>query len=1050
MAKQLSQTITNQLDTKNIKPIFIFKINSVDYSSYLTGHNISYDINFGSASATFTLNNNSGVFGEGGSLKIEVGDVVELIEKFEGDSTEFKKFYGLVSQRSIVKSAASRVITLTCLDYISSLQYLDIDLEVEGTKVQVENETLTPNFLPAPNDYLAQVFNFANDSIADNPPPIIRIWDETHSTEDVQPDGFQILYQTGQLKLGSPINARDNYSIKADYWYYSSGCYIEDILEEILIQPTGYSKFIFNEESAEAVVNNHLTTDFYTEEGTNIDYLSPNYSASTITIKHQLASDVSEGATSITLTSTDGLPSSGQAEINGDIFTWSSISGNTLEGIPSSGEYSLKSHKAGDYVKYEATYEAGRCWYLSYSNLISDLTSDDFTIPDGASISYIDKRFGRIILDKAISTSSIVKCNTNYSFKTLQSSGIELNKITFKPRELENRFEAVRKLLKFCPPNYMIRTQGDNKIWATYLSQKVNYDYELKLVRELNYLEDEDLYTRVVLYGKNKNPTNITLGNEAIDFISGGQSYKGFATQTELSYLREEGNYYVFGTTISGAGYIDLENVKPIVYLNNIPIDDQLHQMVMQSVKIQVKTRTTTRTGCHGISSEQYTKTHTYYYYKVLFSHTNIEPSQPIYLYDQTGTLIKTISPYDNRMDYARGIYSLPGDEQNSVYESISTATYWVFYSTGSLIIDYDNVEFKIAKSLIPNLDAVLVTATFEYWTVMIPIEDIASVIDGRWNTQVQVEFYTEPPSEYPLTILDLGAIYNIQAMDIVAGFYKPDDYRKFDIDFNFTLQYSLDGVNFYNISDATYNVNLTGGQSVSFEEEDLGKDFQARYFKILLNKVKKIDYGDGVWVVAFSEFTIYKDIVIKSEATLIPTTTLTQDVNPGDTVIYVNSTEYFTEPESGQTATAYLDKDQNKAFTYTGLTSNSFTGCTVESGVSALAGDYVTQSIESDTTLYDDNNLLNKLGDRLYKDIRISDDMLFEKTRLDTLAKDYLKEFVKNHSKVRVTVLYAPFLKVGQTVRLVDTYNDVSTNYFIESINYSGIDYQLTLARFP
>ncbi|MHA1864937.1 MAG: hypothetical protein ACTSWZ_00395, partial [Candidatus Heimdallarchaeaceae archaeon] len=175
MAKQLSQTITNQLDTKNIKPIFIFKINSVDYSSYLMSHNISYDINFGSASATFTLNNNSGIFGEGGSLKIEVGDVVELIEKFEGDSTEFKKFYGLVNQRSIVKSATSRVITLTCLDYISSLQYLDTDLEVEGTKVQVENETLTPNFLPAPNDYLAQVFNFANDSIADNPPPIIRI-----------------------------------------------------------------------------------------------------------------------------------------------------------------------------------------------------------------------------------------------------------------------------------------------------------------------------------------------------------------------------------------------------------------------------------------------------------------------------------------------------------------------------------------------------------------------------------------------------------------------------------------------------------------------------------------------------------------------------------------------------------------------------------------------------------------------------------------------------------------------------------------------------------
>ena len=178
MAKVLTQTIQDQIDTKDVKISFTLTINETNYTDYLVNWSISYDKQFGSASASFTLDNNDGRFGEGGNDKMKVGYIVEFSEQYQGDATEFKKFYGTITQRSITKVQNERVIVLSCLDYISTLQFLDIDLEVEGDKVEVRNETLTPNYLPAPNDNLAQIFDFDNNAIADNPLPILIIRDK--------------------------------------------------------------------------------------------------------------------------------------------------------------------------------------------------------------------------------------------------------------------------------------------------------------------------------------------------------------------------------------------------------------------------------------------------------------------------------------------------------------------------------------------------------------------------------------------------------------------------------------------------------------------------------------------------------------------------------------------------------------------------------------------------------------------------------------------------------------------------------------------------------
>jgi len=259
MAKTLTSIITNQRTAKVVGLIHTFKLNSVDLTTYLiSGWGLSYDRNFGAAQATFTLNNSDGRFSEGGISQINVGDTVELFEKYVTDTLEFKKFYGLVKSRSIVKNAEQKNITLVCLDYISILQELDLDLTVEGNRVEVINEPLIPVYLPSPNQDLAQIFNFANDSIATNPLPSIKFQDLNHTNViDTQYDGYEIYYDVGQLKLGKPLNVRYNFKVTANYSYYAQGVQIEDVIQEILVAADGYGKYLFNENTEQDLIDNH-------------------------------------------------------------------------------------------------------------------------------------------------------------------------------------------------------------------------------------------------------------------------------------------------------------------------------------------------------------------------------------------------------------------------------------------------------------------------------------------------------------------------------------------------------------------------------------------------------------------------------------------------------------------------------------------------------------------------------------------------------------------------------------------------------------------------
>jgi hypothetical protein len=1053
MAKTLTQSIAGQIARQDIKSSFIFKVDGVDFSSYLISWSLDNSKAFGSASATFTLHNVEGIFGDAGAYKLNVGNVIEFIETYRGDATEFKKFYGTINQRSFSKQGGSRVATINCLDYIANLQFLDIDFIAEANKVEITNETLAPNYLPAPNASLAQLFDFYNNAISDSPSPVLIIRARDGNREDPQFDGFQVYYDVGQVKLGSPLNALENYDVIAkSYYFYPRGLYVEDILEDILTLEDGYGNYLFGEASAQAVIDNHLIETFNNVEGTSTDYLTPNLLSANIPIYTKLTQaydpDASGGdPTTLYVTSTEGFPTSGQAEIAGDTFTWTGKTATTLTGISLVAPYSLKKHPVEAYVKYSAHYGIGQVWYLKYTNITSALTSSDFSIPSGATLQYFDARYGRIILNNSISISSNVTCTTNYSFKTLQATGVELNKISFRSRETDNRMDAVKKLKDYLAPNYVIRTRGDNKIWSSYLNQNTVADYNLSLITQINYLEDEDLYTRVKFYGKNKNPTNIMF-NDGVHFDTTGESYSAVATQDELSFNREEGDYYVYQSAISGAGSIDTTSLTPLVYINGVPINNTLQLIPQSPVTVVIRTRTETSTDGKGNVDE----VQTYYDYDVYFTHGNIDISYPITIYNNAGAVVYTIPAGDPTG--RGGKWTIGGGVQNSLITTFSTASYKVFYSTGDLIVDTQNVEFKIRKSLLPSHLVSVITATYEYHTVMTFISGISNIIDGRWDTQVQTIFFAEPPTGYNYAILDLGAVYNIQALDLVAGFFKPDDIRKFDVDMRLTIHSSLDNVTYREISDKTHAFDLTGGASKSFEENDLGTDFQVRYLKLIIENLNKIEWSDnpnnnnpGVWVVALSEVAAYEDIIISSEATLIPTTYLLSDVEvtlPSGTFptsIRVNSTAGFSS-----SGTAYIDDD---TFTYTSLTTTEFLG--VE-GLSEdhLGGDRVTQELEGDNTLYDNDAVLPLFGDRVFKKVDVDPEKLYDQARLDALTKAYLAEFVKNHSKINIDIMYAPYLEIGQTVSLTDPYQGyTNVHYFIESISDNNGSYSLVLARY-
>jgi len=749
-------------------------------------------------------------------------------------------------------------------------------------------------------------------------------------------------------------------------------------------------------------------------------------------------------------------------------------------------------------------YPAGQVWWLTFNNHSTSLVSGDFYLSTG-SIADIDKRYGLVVMTAAISTSATVYSKKNYDFCTIQATGVELGSVEFTYRDIASRFDAIGKLRELVSPSYMLMTKGSAKIWGNYLKQKVSEDFELQLVKSLSHAQDVDLYTRVKLWGKNSNPTNILVEDEGVS-VSSSEDWSGTASKVELEKVNEEEDWFIFRPSIYNEELRFLDTPTPMVYINGVPMDDTPHQVVNQPVVVEEGKMTKYKT------SGSVTTTYDTY---VIFAHGWIVPDVQIVLNDQYGAAITIISANDDNVDYVGGWWGVPGtmkdhelvggpyhiraddkylsslfvqktdsslayildpdagwlgtglaagqiarvyvkgqgydyvsyytidnvtasnlyivaeedwpdgwfadtstawtDARTTVRGYIpgildaSTATYTVnMYEepedeesgkpgASLLIIDTEKAEFRIRSDVLyqpgdnddPNADLRidLVQATFGFSNASldsIDMDDLAFAIDGRPDTQFQMTFSAEPVQGTELFIIDMGEQKEVDAIDITAGYFLPNEYEgdpsRYGSTNYFTVQYSTNGTSYFDIAQGTTYFRLESGESVQFESDVLGESFSCRYLKIILDRSDKIDYKDGIWVFALQEIAVYRDVILKSEAILVAT---------------------------------------------------------------------AAEVTESPPTIYDSDGLLSTVGDRVWKDSRINEDLNTQE-KIDRRTREYLAELYKNHTKAGVDVAYDPRPMVGDTVKTID-HTGASTNYFLESISrQSRGNLQLTLARYP
>lgn len=524
-------------------------------------------------------------------------------------------------------------------------------------------------------------------------------------------------------------------------------------------------------------------------------------------------------------------------------------------------------------------------------------------------------------------------------------------------------------------------------------------------------------------------------GSEVIDYFL-TQNYIGTAYRHLLSFVDAIDGFRTYGSGVI-AGQI-LPYPPPLIYVNGLPLVSGIHEVTDAPVSVVERAYTYDR-GSGRVGAN--VRIDTDYAYEIHFSHRSISPSEAIEIYDSTGSVLFTIAantPAEieigrtswsltffgtvvsmgllaasvlKRMDYARGIYYVhPRDvglrrsswdfsrhiHRNDQYFferqqqfTPSTASYSVHYSDDLREIDYENGLITVRDEVFANLldpdvhPRDIVEMTFNYMEAYQTMENAFSMIDGNMQTNAQMAFKDAPVPGHHLFTLDLGSDEEIDAIDIVGGYYIPEQgqNRRLRVDMTLSLYTSDDGITFSLPCKEALKFDLSSGDVMSFEHEQLGDGFSARFLQVRLESTENITFGSpkGIWPISIQQFRVYQKTILRGEATLV------------------------------------------------------------------AAG-----TPETDSTVEDVDGILAEVGDRVFKERR-SDQFLGTEEHLNRVAKGFLQEFYKNHTRLPATVEFGPQYEQSSTVEVTNPTNKITQrNHFVESVVCNNGRRTLRLARYP
>jgi hypothetical protein len=412
-------------------------------------------------------------------------------------------------------------------------------------------------------------------------------------------------------------------------------------------------------------------------------------------------------------------------------------------------------------------------------------------------------------------------------------------------------------------------------------------------------------------------------------FVNAG--YTGYSVNHELVFggLSSDGRF-IFTSGLGNIGDI-LTDPIPRVTVDGIGLEVEAYQVNNADVTYRKKAHEDAHRHL-GITFDWETDR---YDYEIFLPHTGLSPKHDIIIYDPGGTEIFTAEAGNSLVDYGRGIVRhrrpLSGGDPHI---EPSTATYTVTRSD-LFEVDYNNNRFLISanaftfsyglvttsdlspeqqlqyevyravvgrstanewlRSITPAGPTTytyngtapeqtregwdkpsIVRATFKYREFVEPYDGLGRMTDGDWDTQFQLAFKENPVPGSILAVIDLGADYTIDTIDLMMGYYKMGALDEIQVPYTATLtiETRADAGEFDVVAPEMTGFEVSAGDTKSFERTELKDGQVMRYIRIKIESLEHVAAGDppGIWPIAIVALAAYSDAVIKGEATLVST----------------------------------------------------------------------------------------------------------------------------------------------------------------------------------